>query len=305
MDALPLQKCHQRLIRRWLHLVHEIRAGHKSPALCPFLFISPPLIQFQFSPFFHSFHTSAGHQIFASAMMDAQIDIEAAYIKTDADLVGLLTTQLERFTEGDITLGTEEIEQLESFTELVGQVRSEIKNSKKKRAHLILNDLLTHNPPAFFLCALGTEIHKLSRLTSRTYMATVMNWWKRDAIDRSGLVKTMKTYAQYLPDPASSSTTPPPLLPSTTMSLPMQSKTAAPEQQSVIDRMGVLGSFMDHISDEEITVMVSHPGSAPFTHFGWDDWEARQYLSKPLFDQYLTYRRSFQAMTAAEDMQQG
>ena len=297
---------HQCLIRRRSNLAHETRAGHKSPALCPFHSISSLPIPSQFFPFFHSFHPSAGHRIFASAMTDAQTDIEADYINTDADLVAVLTTQLERFTDGAIVLGTEEIEQVQSFTELVGQVRSEIKkNSRKKRAHVILNDILTHNPPAFFLCALGTSIHKLSRLTSRTYMGTVMNWWKRDAIDRSGLVDTMEIYAQYLPDPASFSTSLPPLLPPTAVSLPIPSTTAVPERESVIVRIGDLRSFMDRISDQEITVMLSHPGSAPFTHFGWDDWEVRQYLSRNLFHAFLADLSSSQTTTAAGDMEQG
>lgn len=198
-----------------------------------------------------------------------------AEIKTDADLIDVLTLQLARFADGPLILSNKEIDRLKKFTELVGENRAAIKNHAiKKRAHIVLTDLSTKAPAAFFLCALGTVISRVGKLGSETYMGAITNWWRHDAIKWAGLLQTMDAFKEYLPNTASTNT-------------PMSTSTAAPKCYSVMMRLNDLRRVMDCIPDQDIVVLLPCDGTLPFTHFGWGDWQIRQNFSWPLFEGVL------------------
>lgn len=197
-------------------------------------------------------------------MTDGPTDNNAG-IKTDADLIEVLNIQLVKFANGALVLSQKEVERLQKFTDLVKKDRSTIKNhAVKKRAHRILTDFSNGHPPAFFLCALGTVISKVGRLTSESYMGAVTNWWRHDVIKWRGLVQTMEMYKEHLP-----------------VSAPIDTliSTTAPEQTTIVVRLRDLRRVVDYIPDQDIVVRLPDDGTLPCTQFGSENWQVRQDFS--------------------------
>ena len=206
-------------------------------------------------------------------MTEAPRNHEAG-IKTDADLLDVLALQLARFADGPLILSAKEIDRLKKFTRLVEEDRATIKNHAiKKRAHIVLTDLSTKDPAAFFLCALGTVISRVGKLASDTYMGAITNWWRHDAVKWAGLIQTMDAFKENLPLTASTHT-------------PISTSTA-PTCYSVTMRLNDLRRVMDCIPDQDITVLLPGDGTLPFTQFGWGEWQIRQNFSWPLFEGVL------------------
>lgn len=97
-------------------------------------------------------------------------------IRTDADLISLLASQLARLSDGAFPLGAEETRRYEICTRLTALDPSTIKHEPvRKRACMILRDL-AKNRAIFFLCSIGTLPYKIGKLKSSRYMEAVTRW---------------------------------------------------------------------------------------------------------------------------------
>jgi hypothetical protein len=119
---------------------------------------------------------------------------------TNENLVNLLREELERFSEDYYPLHQKQLKAIQRCTDLVGEEESKlVRNTPKRRAHIILKDLWTHIPEVFLLCSLAITPTRLGCLKSINYMEFISRWWRDIGVVPEGLSKAFDRHSDILP----------------------------------------------------------------------------------------------------------